>query len=231
MNEYAKEGKRFLNVIKEYFDEYGQKVGGAGNLFSRFSWDTHDTSSFMPNPNKLISGMSQIHCPDGYTVPLRKCEMPGFDVFFVIGDEEKGIGATELIVFISMSGAWQLTLLGVLSMHVMPLYWHANYMKWLPIFDDRSLRNLRDSHEKYSDDFSDSYSFIPDSVPTEPKVECLDGGHKYKVTFYVWSDFGGYLGVVTTVTFPKELQCVKVSDVKIDTEIETLYEYNCGVRF
>lgn len=228
MNEYAKEGKRFLHTIKEYFDEYEKAVGGARNLFSRFSWDT---TSKMPNPNKLISGLSHVKFPEGYVLPLTKCGMPGFDGYFAIGDEKEGVTDNDLTVFNSKMGAWQLTLLLVLAKHVMPLYWHANYIEWLPIFDDRALRNLRDSHERYSADFSDSYSFVPKDLPTESTVEWIGEDSKYKVVFHGWSDFGGYFEVVSDIVFPAEKQYVKVRDVKISTEINTLYSYRCGIMF
>lgn len=128
-------------------------------------------------------------------------------------------------------GAWQLSLLLVLGKHMMPLYWHANYIEWLPILDDRSLRNFRESHEKHSEDYSDTYSFVPKDLPTEPLVETLENGTGYKTTFYVWSDFGGYLEIVTTLIFPDEKQYVRVSDVKITTEINTIYKYRCGIIF
>lgn len=228
MNEYTKEGKRFLFSIKEYFNEYENAVGGGSNLFCRFAWDT---SSLMPNPNKLISGMSHIKYPEGYILPLTKCGIPGFDGYFVVGDEKDGVTDSNLTVFNSKMGAWQLTLLLVLGKHVMPLYWHANYMGWLPILDDRSLRNFRESHEKHSDDFSDTYSFVPEDLPTVPLVEELGNETRYKTTFYAWSDFGGYLEVVTTLKFPNEKQYVRVSDVKITTEINTIYKYRCGIIF
>lgn len=123
MNEYVKEGKQFLYSIKEYFDEYERAVGGASNLFCRFAWDT---SSLMPNPNKIISRMSHIKYPEEYVLPLIKYGIPGFDGYFVIEDEENGVTDSALTVFNSKIGAWQLTLLLVLSKHVMPLYWHAN---------------------------------------------------------------------------------------------------------
>lgn len=228
MNEYAKEGKRFLHAIKEYFDEYEKAVGGARNLFSRFSWDI---TSKMPNPNKLISGLSHVKFPEGYVLPLTKCGMPGFDGYFAIGDEKEGVTDNDLTVFNSKMGAWQLTLLLVLAKHVMPLYWHANYIEWLPIFDDRALRNLRDSHERYSADFSDSYSFVPKDLPTKSTVEWIGEDSKYKVVFHAWSDFDGYFEVVSDIVFPEEKQYVKVRDVKISTEINTLYSYRCGIMF
>lgn len=88
MNKYTKEGKRFLLSKKEYSDEFEHTVGGGSNLFCQFPWDT---SSSMPNPNKLISGMSHIKYPEGYVLLLTKCGIPGFDGYFIIGDEKYGV--------------------------------------------------------------------------------------------------------------------------------------------
>lgn len=228
MNEYAKEGKRFLHTVNEYFEEYGRAVGGLSSLFSRYM---SASPSLMPDTNKLIADMSHIRYPKHSTLPLKKCGKPGFDGYFVIGDENGKIEDFDLEVFNSKMGAWQLILLLVLAKHIMPLYQHANYMKWQPIFDDRALRNLRESNEKYSDDYFDTYSFIPKNMPTEPEVEAYGDSSGYRVKFYVWTDFGGYMAVVTDLTFPDGKQYVKVCDVKLHTEIETLYKYQCDILF
>lgn len=228
MNEYVKEGKRFLNTVNGYFEEYCNAVGCVSNIFSRY---VADTSSRMPDPNRLIARMSHLRSPQHYMLPLKKYGMSGFDGYFVIGDEDGNMPDDGLEVIVSGMGAWQLTLLLVLAKHIMPLYWHANYMEWRPIFDDASLCDLRDSKRMYSDDNCSTYSFIPKDLPAEPEVEAYDDGRGYKVSFYVWTDFGGYLEIIANVIFPKERNYVKVSDVKISTKINRLYEYRCGVTF
>lgn len=115
-----------------------------------------------------------------------------------------------------------------MSMHVMPLYWHACYMRWTPIFCDKDLQKLRKSERQFSALEGETYDFLPKDLPTEPTVMPIEEGRVYQTSFYVWSDFGGYRKVVSTITFPSKHFAI-VRDIEIKTEIESIVPYRAHV--
>ncbi len=229
MNEYAKEGHRFLKSIDEYFGKLGKVVGEDICAIMRNGEPLNGYN--IPNPSELLVGMSAMIIPSDYRLPLAMHSCRNFDAYFEIGNDDGHINDNVLRVTVSEMGAWQLVQLMVMSMHVMPLYWHANYMKWTPVFCDKDLQQLRKSPRRYSHIKGYTYGFLPEDLPFEPTVIPVEEGHLYSVSFYVWTDFGGYLKVTSTVTFPKDTIFALVKDTKISTEIEEIVPYRASILF
>ena len=229
MNKYAIEGHRFLKSIDEYFGKLGKAIGEDICAIMRNGEPLNGYN--IPNPSELLVGMSAMIIPSDYHLPLTMHSRRNFDGYFEIGNCDGHITDNVLRVIVSEMGAWQLTLLLVMSMHVMPLYWHANYMKWTPVFCENDLQQLRKSTRTYSCIKGNTYGFLPQNLPFEPVVMPAVEGRVYCVTFYVWTDFGGYLKVSTTVTFPKNTIFALVKDTEISTEIEEIVPYRASILF
>lgn len=225
MNEYAKEGKRFLKSLDDYFEEF-KEVVGHGMIDYMRSRTTNLTT--IPDPIKIIDSLEMFCHTGGTDLTLFIHKRAGFDGYCTFLDADGKISDNGIRVFVSDMGAWQVTLLLVMSMHVMPLYWHACYMRWTPIFCDKDLQKLRKSKQQFSALTSETYEFLPKDLPTEPTVMPIEEGRVYQTIFYVWSDFGGYRKVVSTITFPFKAFAT-VRDIEIKTEIESIVPYRAHV--
>lgn len=225
MNDYAKEGKKFLKSLDEYFKEFEKVVGYSMVQHMRSRTSTVNSA---PDPIKIIDSLDMFCHTGGEDLKLFIHKRPGFDGFCTFLDNESKISDGGIRVFASDMGAWQVTLLLVMSMHVMPLYWHACYMRWTPIFCDKDLQKLRKSERQFSVLEGETYDFLPKDLPTEPTVMQIEEGRIYQTSFYVWSDFGGYRKVVSTITFPSKHFAI-ARDIEIKTEIESIVPYRAHV--
>lgn len=229
MNEYAKEGKKFVEAIDTYFSEFKEAAGGDWIMFF---WGRNPLPiNKWPNPTKIISSMDMFSYPEGYRLPLIRCGAGGFDGYFEIGGVLGMFFNSNLKVQVSAMGAWQVSLLLVMATHIMPRVQHALYLRWTPVFSKSDISKLGISDRRRSSFIKSNKHFKSDDLPVEPKVLQIREGQKYKAIFYVWSDFGGYLKVITHLTFPKNNGVVNVKDVHISTGIERIIPYSCGVMF
>lgn len=227
MNEYAKEGHRFLNSIGSFFRKFEKILGKDIYSIMRDGESLQDYN--MPNPSELLAGMSAMIAPGDYILPLTMHSRRSFDGYLNIGNVEGHITDSILRVIVSEMGAWQLTQLLVMSMHVMPLYWHANYMKWTPVFCSNDLQKLRKSRRQFSSIVGQKYDFLPATLPADSIVMPIEEGRSYRVSFYIWSDFGGYAKVTSTVKFPQNTIFALVKDVEVFTETEEIIPYRVSV--
>lgn len=226
MNEYAKEGKKFLTTLDCYFQDFEKAVG-----YSILQYLRNDNlnPTDTPNPIKIIDSFDMLcHNGDG-DLTLYIHRRRGFDGYCTFLDSEGKISDPHIRVYVSDKGIWQLTLLLVLSMHVMPMYWHACYMRWTPIFCKDDLQKLRKSKRQFSSSSEDTHEFLPKDLPVEPSVIPLEEGRIYQTVFYVWSEFAGYLKIVSTITFPEKTAFAIVRDVDIKTKTEKIVSYRAPV--
>lgn len=226
-NDYAKEGKQFLKRVSRYFKDV-ERVHDA-EIYSSYLSSTLLPLDKWPNPSMIVDDMSMLLHSKDYILPLQfhGC---GFDGLFEI-PQKSIISGRNLKVYASDMGAWQLTLLYVLSKHVMPLFQHANYIKWKPLFDRRDFLKHRKSHREWLFNREDTYEMIPEDLLCETTVITLEEGRKYKTSFYVWSDFGGYIKVTSTIKFPAQSTFVDVEDVMIMHKTEVIFVYRCDMIF
>lgn len=226
MNNYAKEGTKFLKTLDDYFNEFESIVGYSINQYLS---SRDQTLTTIPDPIKIIDSL-EMFCHTGgkdLTLFIRKIR-PGLDGYCTFLDSEGKISDGKIRVFVSDMGAWQVTLLLVMSMHVMPMYWHAYYMHWTPIFCDEDLQKLRMSKRQFSGLEGETYELLPLDLPTEPSVMTIEEGRVYQTSFYIWSDFDGYLKVISTIKFQSP-HLSTVRDIDIKTEFESIVPYRANV--
>lgn len=221
MNDYAKEGKRFLETLDDYFKEFEKVIGYS---VVQYMMCRNLSLNSIPDPIKIVDSLDMFCHTGGEYLTLFIHKRPGFDGYCTFLDSEGKISDGGIRVFVSDMGAWQVTLLLVMSMHVMPMYWHAYYMHWTPIFCDKDLQKLTKAERQFSTLEGETYEFLPKDLPTEPTVIPIEEGKKYQTSFYVWSDFNGYRKVVSTITFPST-HFSTVRDIEIKTEIENIVQY------
>lgn len=226
MNEYAKEGKKFLKTLDCYFKDFEKTVG-----YSVLQYLRNDklNPTDKPDPIKIIESLDMLCHNGGKELTLFIQRRRGFDGYCTFLDSEGKISDPHIRVSISDKGIWQLTLLLVLSMHVMPMYWHACYMRWTPILCEKDLLKLRKSERKFSSFSGETYEFLPEDLPVEPAVIPIEEGRIYQTVFYVWSEFAGYLKITSTITFPVKSAFAIVRDVDIKTETEKIVPYRARV--
>lgn len=223
MNEYAKEGKMFLKAIDDYFKEFETVTGCPVISILRQNKPCPDNA---PDPIKIIDSLNMLYHSEDTDLTLYFRGMKGFDGYCTFLDRDGKISDKHIRVSVSDNGVWQLTLLLVLSMHVMPMYWHARYMHWKPIFCDNDLQKLRKSKQCNSILPGETYDFIPKVLPTEPQVMTIEAGQIYQTSFYAWSDFAGYIKITSTITFPGTSSATAlVRDVEIEKNIEKIVPY------
>ena len=104
-------------------------------------------------------------------------------------------------------------------------------MRWNPIFCDKDLQKQRNSKRLYSTLLGTDYQFLPKDLPTEPAVMPLEEGRLYKTSFYVWSDFGGYMKITSTIRFPEKSVFAKLNDIQIVTNIDKIVAYRAPIMF
>lgn len=226
MNQYAKIGKKYLKALDVFFKTLEKSSGHSmRDLLSRF---VKSPTIKIPAPKKAIDSLDMLCNPDYNTLHISIYGHHDFDGYCSIFTPDGKVSDEHLRVFVSDMGAWQLTLLAVMDKHVLPVYWHACYMKWKPILSEDDLQKLRKSKRQFSTLTSDTYEFLPKDLPAEPTVMPIEEGKVYQTIFYAWSDFAGYLKITSTITFPKGT-FVLVNDVDIKTEIESIVPYRAPV--
>jgi len=104
--------------------------------------------------------------------------------------------------------------------HSLPLFWHSLYCQRTYTYDEKDIEDIK----CFLHDDDNSWAranarrlFIAPQVIKAP--------NKYFVQCCYWSSFGGYIRETVEVI----LNDGKASFKAIDEE--TLYKYNCGVRF
>lgn len=225
MNEYVKEGKKFLISIENYFKTFEVVTGY--NFMSVLRKDVGIPAN-TPDPVQIIDSLDMFKHTGGEDLILYLRGQKGFDGYCTFLNSDGKVSDPHLRVFVSNMGAWQITLLLVLCEHIMPVYWHACYKEWQPIFTDIDLQNLRNTECRYTHLMGETYDFLPKDLPTEPSVVQIEEGRMYQTIFYVWSDFGGYMKIASTITFPQEIFAV-VQDIDIKTEVIKIVPYRAKV--
>ena len=117
-------------------------------------------------------------------------------------------------------GIWQAYLL-YKAHHTLPCFWHGGYNVWSWIYstnDFDSIDFIR-NEDRYL-----AHELKQRNPDITPKV--IKDGNKYYVTCCYWNDWGG---------LKRELVEITCHDGKIaefnDVTNETLFEYDCGIRF
>lgn len=226
MNEYAKEGMKFLTTIDRYFKDFEKT---AGDSVLQYLMNDKLNPTNMPDPIRIIDSLDMLLHNGGEDLVLYIHRSRGFNRHCTFLDPEGKISDPHIRVYVSDRGIWQLTLLLVLSMHVMPMYWHVGYMQWTPIFCKNDLQKLRKSERRFSSFYGEKYEFLPEDLPVEPSVTPIEEGKIYQTVFYVWTEFEGYLKIISTITFSKKSAFAVVRDVDIKTETEKIVPYRACV--
>lgn len=221
MNEYAVLGKRYLKAIDDFFEKFEKASGYSMRdiLSQRVS-----RSESIPAPKGLIDMLDMLCNPNYDKFRLFFHGLKGFDGYCTFKPDEGVVSDENLRVFVSDMGAWQITLLTVMDMHILPVYWHACYAKWQPIFTNKDLQKLRKTKRQFARMTHETYEFLPKNLPTEPSVIPIEDTRIYQTVFYAWSEFAGYLKISSTITFPKGA-FVLVNDLDIKTEVEKIVPY------
>lgn len=130
-------------------------------------------------------------------------------------------------VELSPMGAWQVCLL-LASSHLMPLYWHANYMRKKFILSRSDLESLRNSKGYVCD----SHGFLPEDLPCTPSVKTLKEGKSFMVTCHYWTEFDGYVeqNVILTNHSDTSSTC-RIKDLVIKQDFEIIFPYHVPIMF
>lgn len=179
MNEYVKEGKKFLISIENYFKTFEVVTGY--NFMSVLRKDVGIPAN-TPDPVQIIDSLDMFKHTGGEDLILYLRGQKGFDGYCTFLNSDGKVSDSHLRVFIS-----NIT-------HLM----------------------------------GETYDFLPKDLPTEPSVVQIEEGRTYQTIFYVWSDFGGYMKIASTITFPKEIFAV-VQDIDIKTELIKIVPYRAKV--
>lgn len=114
-------------------------------------------------------------------------------------------------------GAWNAYMINSL-VHVLPLWWHANYNARKYIFNEDDLSLITDFYKKPLPDIQNgNYDLRP---------EIYNEGEIFYVTCCYWSLFGGLIRECTEIKFEKG----KVVSI-YSFNLEVLYSYRCGIMF
>lgn len=229
-NEFQREGRRFIESVKEYFKRFHQEHGDVFSFFKNLPQPV--SQGYIPDPTIIAEQMNMISYPDGYRLPL--CVLGTFNVFAILnfGNEQDFSDNNSLRVKCCAMGAFQTVLLRVLSWHIMPLHCRAYTYEWNPVLSDKELHLFRMETTKRANTCRDIYaSIIPKNLPTKPTVKIADDGKTFEVVFYIWSDFDGYLKVVSMVRFPSSDSESLIKDIAIEIDWEVILPYNCGIHY
>ena len=102
--------------------------------------------------------------------------------------------------------------------HVLPLCWHSNYFRHYYVFSKEDFNKIK-LYPGSQVDMGELSKF-----DVTPEVRKKD--NKYYVSSCYWSNFGGLIRGNYEITIKDN----KVTDI-ITFGGETLYKFNCGIRF
>lgn len=215
-NIFADKGHEFLTSIANYFDRWTRM---ASKEHSPIQLLRSGRKIHINNVKPLVSVLDCI--TNRYNViTLASMGHAMFDGYFILNFDNATVEFTPM-------GAWQVSLL-LTSTNIMPLYWHANYMKMKLILSEDDLRMLREE-EGFS---VSNHEFIPSYMVCTPSVRPLEDGKSYEVIYHYWSEFGGYSErhVILTCHNGFGSSC-KIKDLIIKTEDKNIYPYRAPIMF
>lgn len=173
----------------------------------------------IPNGNLLITPLDCIFDKDD-ALNLFYDGKASFDGYYFLNYQ-------EATVLLNAMGAWQVALLRE-STSLMPLFWHANYIKIQLILSNDDLYILR----KASGYVVENHEFIPIDIPCNPSVVTSEDKKSYEVVYHYWSEFEGYVEKHIRISSKDGLGLpYNIKDLLIEEQKRILYPYQARIRF
>lgn len=233
MNEYAAKGHEFYKAIEFYFKGIHFPDESNGNLLedsdeddgrdisdiSILGWYPFKKKPHLPPLSSLIRPLNDV-LKGSKKMSLKYIGRRGFDGYYELDYENAEVNLSPM-------GAWQVCLL-MTSSSLMPLYWHANYMRKQLILSHSDLESLRNS-EGYD---CGNHKFLPEDLPCMPSVQTLQEDKSYMVTYHYWTEFGGYVEQKVVISSQSDTGSVcLIKDLKIKQDVEIIFPYRAPIMF
>ena len=214
--------------VSDSTNEYGQLGKRFYNYLSTLKSETSSLANYNDNISLILYKLrldGELH------IHFAKQEGYGdFSWFYFKEDENTAISYSyvasnslfkRIKTECSPMSVWQIYLL-YSSKTVLPMFWHAHYIKRNYIFSKADFKNVKNVNLILKNkDFSD----IIEESDILPKVELY--GNVAKVTCCYWNNWKGLLKETITIKFRPDSSF----DIAEYVETEILFAYDCQVRY
>lgn len=182
---------------------------------NEYSEITKEFLSILPSPNKYLSVLAAVHNPEGKKLHLSKLNKNQLGDITHLYIKKYDGNQTDIFDYLKVEdsemGAWQAFLLHNIS-SILPTWWHAHTtaIKYILSYKEINKPEILDALINYPKSLS------PNIVKYEDH---------YIITYCYWNDWSG---------LNRKKVRVLISEGKPTFEnigYETIYSYNCGIRF
>lgn len=175
------------------------------------------------NYHSISKILDKVSLPDNTYLEVEECKQEGSGdeskLYLLSLDGNVNYNVFEAIRFDnSCMGAWQAFLLRQID-HYLPRWWHANYGRREYVYSKEELTSIHDYTFDKEQKFPD-FSYL-DLNPT-----IFSNGDHYFISCVFWTEFGGLIREYYELVLNNGIlsECINFKN-------DTIYEYNCGIRF